>query len=92
MKLQLNRFNDMSPEKREPIDCLCKNIWLFDPIDTPDDEDLAEIAVRNFKEEFHIQHDYVDTRFLFPSWNRHERIFFCSEACNNRLSEARGTD
>lgn len=75
MKLQLNKFNDMSPEKRESIDCFLKNIGVVDSLDTTNDEDLVEIAMHELKEEMCIKHDYIDTQVLVSSSNRCERSF-----------------
>lgn len=45
VKLHLNKFNDRSPEEKESTESLRKNIEVSDPLDTPNDKDLAEIAI-----------------------------------------------
>lgn len=46
VKLKLSEFDNMSLEKKESIDRLRKNIEVFHPLETPEDKNLAEIAMR----------------------------------------------
>lgn len=81
VKIQINKFNDRSPEKRGSIDYLCKNVEVVRTINTSNKEDLAEIDMREFEEKMVIKRDYIDSRFLVPSSNSSECIFLQQNVC-----------
>lgn len=72
----------MSPEKRESVDCLCKNIEVIDRLHTPNDEDLTEISMLEFKARMCMKHNYVNTRFFFLIGPRRAH-FPCCKTCDN---------
>lgn len=75
VKLQLEKFAVISPEKRKSIDCLRRNIKVVELLDITHNKNLAEIAMGKFEREMRITHDYVDTRFLV-SLSNHCKSFF----------------
>lgn len=69
-KLELNKFNDMSFEKRASKDCSREIIEIVDSQTTPNDQDLAKIDIREHKEKMRVKHEFFGTSFLMFSSSR----------------------